>query len=137
MKYLALDIGQTNTGLATTDKTGSICMPYKVIKEKNIKNLAKKIFDIYDELKIDVILVGYPTNIDGTKSNQTQYVDNFLKELKKFINKESIITVDEKYSTIIADTKLKELGLNRKKRSKIIDSSSALLLLKDYLFNLN
>lgn len=131
-KILAIDVGQSVTGLATTDKTGTIPMPYKNIKEKNVKNLAKRIFQIYTDLNINLILIGYPLNLNNTKSEQTLYVESFAKELEKLVDPDSLKFVDEKYSTIIANRNLKDIGLNRKQRSKIIDSNSALVLLQEY-----
>ncbi len=135
MKYLAIDVGQARTGLAVTDSMGIVPVPYKTVKEKNIKILVKIISEIINEIKVDKVLVGYPLSIDNTKSNQTKYVDLFIKELKKIIDENIIEKVDEKYSSFVAESLLKDVGLNRKKRSKKVDEISALVILKSYLQN--
>lgn len=133
MKYLSIDYGKSRTGLAVTDSKGKIVIPYKTITEKNLDNLIKIIKQTVKELKIEKIIIGYPLNVNNTKSAQTLCVDEFISKLKTNINEIAIEIFNEKYSSNSADFLLKNMGLNRKERAKRIDEISALVILKNYL----
>ncbi|HOK41325.1 MAG TPA: Holliday junction resolvase RuvX [bacterium] len=133
MKYLGIDLGKNKTGLSVSDKTEKIVVPYKTLKINDKSLLLKEILKIINELKIERVVIGYPLNINGTKSEQTKYIEEFANELQKNIGEKKVILYNEKYTTINADLILKEFVDSRKKRSKKLDEISALIILRDYL----
>jgi putative Holliday junction resolvase len=72
--------------------------------------------------------------MDGTKSSSTDQVEHFTRRLKKNLAP-GITTqyIDERLSSFEADEELKSLQPNYKKRKKIIDSMSALMILRRFM----
>ncbi len=97
-------------------------------KEQDIHHI-KKLIPEYD---IDKIIIGYPLNMNGTKNKITLQVENFIKHIKKKINIETEF-VDERLTSFEAEEVLKSHQPNYKKRKQILDSISALIILKSYM----
>ena len=67
MKYLGLDLGTKTLGIAMSDKTGTIATSYKVLKHNdNYQILINQLKDIINDYKIDIIVLGFPKNMDNT-----------------------------------------------------------------------
>jgi len=136
MKILAIDFGLKRIGIAIGDTTLNTSIPINPIlcqgKEKDIVKI-KNLIRQYD---INKIVIGYPLNMDGTKSQFTIQTENFNKNLTKKI---AIATelVDERLSSFEAEEILKTLYKDYKKRKKFLDSMSALIILRDYMEELN
>ena len=79
MKILALDIGDRWTGVAISDPLGILPRPYDTFKSSElIVQLQKTITKEY----ISTIVVGLPTTLRGTESEQTKKVRDTVDELK-------------------------------------------------------
>lgn len=80
MKILALDIGDRWTGVAISDPLGIITRPYDTFKTTELlpsleKTIAKE--------RISIIVVGLPTTMRGTESEQTKKIIALHDELRK------------------------------------------------------
>ena len=80
MKILALDIGDRWTGVAISDPLGILPRPYDTIKTTELFTSLEQI--IMKE-HISTIVVGLPTTLRGTESEQTKKVLSMTEELKK------------------------------------------------------
>ena len=79
MKILALDIGDRWTGVAISDPLGILPRPYDTCKTADLYTFLEKI--ILKEY-ISTIVVGLPTTMRGTESDQTKKVIAMTEELK-------------------------------------------------------
>ena len=70
MIILSVDYGDTRTGIAVCDKTEFLASPVTVITEKETEPLIEKITDIAREKKAELIVVGLPVNMDGTRGDR-------------------------------------------------------------------
>ena len=132
MRYLGLDLGKKSLGLAISDRTGTIATFYKNIRYENEENLIKKLIEIINKENIDKLVLGYPKNMDNSEGFRTEETKEFKQKLEKQIDKE-IILQDERLSTRMAESVLIDADLSRKKRKKVIDGLSAVVILKAYL----
>jgi len=136
MRIIALDYGKARIGIAITDISKTIAYPLKVIKTKDsLEKTAESILESLSSYLKDteLIIIGLPLHMDGSLSLMAIDIKKFAAILSKKTNI-PIKFIDERFSTKIAETDLKEnLKLNRKKRSKIIDSTSACVLLRTLL----
>ncbi len=132
MKYLGLDLGKKSLGLAISDRTGTIATFYKNIRYENEENLIKELIEIINKENIDKLVLGYPKNMDNSEGFRTEETKEFKQKLEKQIDKE-IILQDERLSTRMAESVLIDADLSRKKRKKVIDGLSAVVILKAYL----
>jgi len=83
MMILAIDFGQKRMGFAIGDTSIKSAVPINQINRKDLKLDIGHIKNIIYEYDIERIIIGYPLNMDGTKSQITEKVENFSKLLKK------------------------------------------------------
>lgn len=132
MKYLGLDLGKKSLGVAISDKTGLIATFYKNIRYEDESKLIEEIIQIINKEEVDKIVLGYPKNMDNSEGFRAQETKDFMKKLENKVDKE-IILQDERLSTRMAESVLINADISRKKRKKVIDGLSAVVILKSYL----
>jgi len=134
MKILAIDFGMKRMGFAIGNPTINTASPIDPIAYKNTNQALEHIKQLISEYDITQILIGYPLNMDGTKSSSTEQVEHFTRRLKKTIA-QGITThyVDERLSSFEAEEELKPFQANYKKRKKVLDSMSALMILRRFM----
>lgn len=129
---LSIDYGLKRIGLAISDESRSFAFPYNVIENKNFSFILSIIKKVINEKEIDLIIVGFPLNMDSTESSMTKKVLDFVKKIQEEI-KIPIETIDERLSSFAASENLKDRGLTAKKLKEHIDVEAARLLLEEYL----
>lgn len=132
MRYLGLDLGKKSLGLAISDKTGTIATFYKNIRYEDENKLIQELIEIIKKEQIDKLVLGYPKNMDNSEGFRAQETNEFKQKLEDKIDKE-IILQDERLSTRLAESVLINADISRKKRKKVIDGLSAVIILKSYL----
>lgn len=138
-RILGIDYGMARIGLAISDERKIIATPWKVLHtEKKVEQTALKLTQELEthtkELQyfLETIVVGFPFMMDGRVGFIADEVKNFIDELQKFIST-PIVKWDERLSSVQAERSLMESSLSRKRRSKIIDTVSAVIILQSYL----
>ena len=81
MKILALDIGDRWVGVAISDPLGILPRPYDTCKASELIIFLEKTIP---KENIKTIVVGLPTTLSGTESEQTKKVIAVTDELKAF-----------------------------------------------------
>ncbi len=132
MRYLGLDLGAKSLGIALSDQTGTIASFYKNIKFTDQNKMLEELKEIIAKEQPDKIILGYPKNMDNSEGERAKETKKFKETLAKIYNQE-IILEDERLTTKVATQTLIEADLSRKKRKKIIDGVSAVLILQSYL----
>ena len=132
MRYLGLDLGKKTLGLAISDRTGLIASFYKSIRYENEDKLISELKDIIKREKIDILVLGLPKNMDNSEGFRAIETLEFKEKLEQEIDKD-IVLQDERLSTRMAENVLIDADLSRKKRKKIIDGVSAVVILQSYL----
>lgn len=132
MKILAIDFGLKWMGFAVGNTELRTAHPIRSIIRKKLHNDLETIRDLIDEYDIRKIVVGYPLNMDGTESDMSRAVDEFVEFLKKHIDFD-IQLVDERLTSFEAEEMLKPLEPDYVKRKKSKDSVSAMVILNTYL----
>jgi putative Holliday junction resolvase len=80
MKILALDIGDRWTGVAISDPLGILPRPYDTTKTTELFTFLEKTIT---KERISTIVVGLPTTLRGTESDQTKKVLAMTENLKQ------------------------------------------------------
>ena len=124
MKILAVDYGDSHTGLAVCDPGEVLATPLKPqIEEKAMPKVAAKICEAAQEQQAGLIVVGLPRNMDGTEGARAKK----SRRLAELVEQESGLPVrmwDERQTTITAAGFLSESGTFGKKRKAILDAVS-------------
>lgn len=132
MRYIGLDLGTKTLGVAISDKTGIIASFYDSFRYDSEEELLEKIKSIIEKEKVDVIVLGLPKNMNGSLGFRAQDTISFGDKLKSFVNKE-VVLQDERLTTRVATDVLVNADVSRKKRKKVIDGVSAVVILQSYL----
>ena len=132
MRYLGLDLGTKSLGIAISDRTGLIASFYKSIRYDSLDILLNDLKEIIEVENVDKIVLGYPKNMDNSEGFRAQETVEFKDKLESLVNKE-VILEDERLSTCLAESVLISADLSRKKRKKVIDGVSAVVILQSYL----
>ena len=134
MRILGIDYGDSRVGVAITDSLGYTAQGLETITHNgNDKIVLRRLDEILSEYEVDIIVVGMPYNMDGTKTIRAEVTEKFLHKLKCKYNKIKIETVDERLTTVAAHKTMNFLDINKHKKRSIVDTISAVYILETYM----
>lgn len=136
MRILALDVGDKTIGTAVSDELLLTAQGIGVIKRTSWERDINSLKSTIAEYQADVILVGFPKNMNGTIGPRGEAVQQFVQHLEQDIPGYRIILWDERLSTAGAERALIAADVRREKRRKIIDKMAAVFILQGYLDSL-
>jgi putative Holliday junction resolvase len=93
---------------------------------RKIKEVIDKYGDISD------IVIGLPISLSGKKGIQAEKVEKFAGTLEASFTM-PVRMIDERLSTAESTKKMREAGLDSRKIRGIIDETSAMAILQNYL----
>lgn len=131
MKYLGMDLGTKRLGLAIST-SGVLTTPYKLISFKTYEEARDEVIKIIEKEKITCLILGLPKNMDNSMGFASQRSLNFKKLLEEKCSL-PVNLVDERLSTVEAESILIENNYSRAKRKNVIDELSACIILDTYL----
>ncbi|MFZ9023645.1 MAG: Holliday junction resolvase RuvX [Planctomycetota bacterium] len=131
MRYLAIDHGQKRTGLAISDASETLVSPHSVIETASEEELLRRISDVLVAEGIDAIVVGLPINMDGTESDRSRKVRQFVLAMQELTDK-PVHLHDERLSSFEAGYLVGDLELTRKKKKKRLDAIAAASILRSF-----
>ncbi|MES2630469.1 MAG: Holliday junction resolvase RuvX [Patescibacteria group bacterium] len=124
---IGLDVGEKRIGVAVADGSVRIAVPFTTIEVDGSEIQA--IAELAIKEDAEAFIVGYPRNQKGEVTAQTDYVENFAKQLEDIGPK--IIFQDESLTSVIAEQRLID---QKKPYSKgDIDAQAASIILQDYV----
>ena len=132
MIILSVDYGDKRTGIAVCDKLEMLASPVCVINEWNPEALAEKIVSVACEKKAEMIVVGLPKNMDGSKGFRAEACEN-LGELIASRTEIPVSFWDERLTTVSAHRILSENNVRGKKRKNVVDAVAAEIILQDFI----
>jgi len=132
LRILGLDVGEVLIGVAVSDPSEIIAQGLDSIRRVNLKKDVEIIKNLVNEHEAGKLVVGLPKMMSGEIGIQAQKVLAFVESLKKTIEI-PIIMWDERLTTVSANKVLIEADMSRKKRKKVADKLSAILILQGYL----
>lgn len=129
MKLIALDVGTKRIGIAKADSKVRIAIPYSAVEVDGSE--FQKIASLARAWDIDSFVIGLPRNSQGQETEQSRYVRQFARDLKKIIPGAKICFQDESLTSVEAEKRLKNCKKGYKKGD--IDSEAATIILQDFL----
>lgn len=132
MNVLGIDFGDSRTGVAISDSLCKLAQPLCTIESKNSAETAAKVAELANENNVTEIVIGLPKNMDGTLGFRAEATQNFGNQLSK-LHPAKITYLDERLTTISASGYLNQCNVRGKKRKKIIDMVSSVIILQNYL----
>ncbi len=132
MSVIAIDPGRARHGVAVSGPLGISIKPLAPVRARDEAAAVKAIASIAEEREAELIVVGLPVNMDGSEGFSTRWSRKLGTALAKATGIE-IVYWDERLTTEEAARYLRESGLSGSKRRKMIDSQSAIVILRSYL----
>lgn len=132
MKILAVDYGDTRTGIAVSDRTEFLATPVATITERNAQRLAQKVADAVKEQGAELIVVGLPINMNGTRGPRAEKCEAFAQMLRELVEC-PVEMWDERSTTVTAHNILNTTNVRGKARKAVVDTVAATIILESYL----
>ena len=138
VRILGVDVGRVRIGLAISDPSATLARPLTTLTvdggyEKASERVSEQIQRLADEDEgLSAIVVGVPTRLDGSASDQTLQVMRFIAALR---SKTSIPIHEEgeRLTSREAESRLAIRERDWRRRKERIDAAAAAIILQDYL----
>lgn len=132
MRMMAVDYGDSRTGVAFCDEMEMLASPFCVINERYAPKLIEKLKEIAVEQKAKQIVVGLPRNMDGSygyRCDECRRLGDSLSEATGL----PVVYQDERLTTVMAHEVLSANNVRGAKRKKQVDAVSAVMILQLYI----
>jgi putative Holliday junction resolvase len=131
-RILAIDYGNKRVGLAVTD-------PLRIIATRLTTVAANDIWvflaDYFSREEVELVLVGYPKQLNNEPSEAIRYINPFLKKFQQVYMDMPVKLMDERFTSQMAFQTMIDAGVKKKDRQNkaTIDGVSATIILQSYL----
>lgn len=130
-RILALDIGDARIGVAVSDPARIIASPVEVIHRVGWGPDVRRVCELCAQYDTELVLSGWPLNMDGTAGFQSEKVRLFCEQLEKAgLN---VFYQDERLTTVTAEHALLEGNMHRRERRQTVDKVAAAVILQQWL----
>lgn len=131
-RALGIDFGTRRIGLALSDPTGTLASPLPFLENSGLPEVTARLKELIRTHGIQTVVVGLPRNMDGTYGPSAEKVREFIAQIQPHLSAQ-IVPLDERLTTAQASRDLSQMGLKQRELRKKIDSSSAALILQQFL----
>ena len=132
MTVMAIDYGDAHTGIAISDRTGTIAGFSTTIDAYRAEQVADAIVRLVREHEVEELVLGYPKNMDGTLGWRAEECSEIGEKIKEATSL-PVVMWDERCTTVSAHTALNFTDTRGKKRKNVVDAVAAVIILEDYL----
>ncbi len=132
-RIIAIDYGKKRTGIAVTD-------PLRIIANGLATVSTPELYVFLQEYiqreKVDLIVMGKPTQLSGKPSENMGRVEQFVLRWKKAYPSVPIEYYDERFTSALAHQAMISGGVKKKVRRQdkgLVDEISATIILQDFM----
>lgn len=131
-RILAIDYGRKRTGLAVSDTLQIIANGLTTVPSHQLLDFLKK---YTSGEQVEKIVIGLPKQMSGELSESMEYINPFVRQLKKALPDIPVEFVDERFTSVLAQRAMIDGGLKKKDRQNkaLVDEISATIILQSYL----
>ncbi len=131
-RIIAIDYGLKRTGLAVTDTLRIIASALDTVETKG---LVKYLQAYVAREQVDGFVVGLPMDLANNPTDATAAVRAFVTDLKKRFPAQWVETVDERFTSRMAQRTMLDSGKGRMARRErgALDRISATIILQSWL----
>jgi len=128
---LAIDVGSVRIGIASCDPGGILATPLTTVQRG--KGDLEEIARLCAERAAIEVVVGLPTGLSGKAGKAEEQARAFASDLAAVIVPVPVRLVDERFTTTLAHSALREGGQDARKRRTTVDRAAAAFLLQSAL----
>ena len=131
-RIVGIDYGRKRVGVAITDPLQIVAQGITTVNSAEIIEYLKNYFA---KEQVDLVVVGYPRQMNNMPSDGARFVQEFLNRMKKVFPEMPLITVDERFTSKIATRAILDSGAKKSDRmnKELVDMVSASIILQSYL----
>lgn len=131
-RVLSIDYGKKRVGLAVTDPLKIIATRLTTVATDDIWTY---LADYFAREEVDLVLVGYPMQLNNEPSEAIRYINPFLKKFRQIYKDMPLQQMDERFTSKMAFQTMIDAGVKKKDRQnkETIDGVSATIILQSYL----
>src|SRR5690606_36727878 len=128
------DYGDSRRGIAISDALMYTAQGIETIKwSRGIEEPLKRISELVEEYKVNKFVLGFPKNMNGTVGPRGEKTIEFARLLEESIEGIEVILWDERLTTVAANRAMREIGVKKNNKKKLIDQIAAVYILQGYL----
>ncbi|MBR5158695.1 MAG: Holliday junction resolvase RuvX [Bacteroidaceae bacterium] len=131
-RILAIDFGTKRTGIAVTDPLRIVPGGLKTVATHELNAF---LADYFSKESVDVVVVGYPTNMNGEESASMKQIRPFVDKLIKQYPDKKVVMFDERFTSVIAQRAILDSGIGRmaRRNKALVDEVSATIILESFM----
>lgn len=131
-RILAIDYGTKRTGIAVTDVLRIVPGGLATVATHQLPEFLASYFA---REQVDIIVVGYPTNMNGEDSASMKQIRPFVEKLRKQYPDKQVVSFDERFTSVIAQRAIIEAGIHKmaRRNKALVDEVSATIILESYM----
>jgi len=129
---MAFDFGLKRIGVAVGDRETRIAHPLETIAEEANAARFGRIQALIEEWRPHALVVGLPLSLAGEEHELSKRCRRFAHQLHGRFGL-PVELVDERLTSVVAETRLQEAGVGGRERKAVLDSVAAQEILQSYL----
>ena len=131
-RILAIDYGTRRTGLAVSDPLRIIAGALATVETKQLE---RYLADYFAKNDVDIIVLGKPTQMNGSPSQTMRYIEPLAGRLRHAYPDKEVVLYDERFTSVLAHRTMMESGIGRQARrdKALVDRISATIILQSYM----
>ena len=131
-RLLGLDVGDRRIGLAVSIPPGSLILPAGYIQRRNRRADIAAVLDAAGSRDAVAIIVGMPYDAQGRAGEQARKIQSLVRALERAAEI-PVLTVDESYTSVAAESELRQAEPNQPPSPGDIDSAAAAAILRRFI----
>lgn len=131
-RIAAVDYGKKRVGIALADPLRMFAQP---VGTYDPRTAVEQLDRIRAEQGLETVVVGWPLMPDGSEGEATRRVQEYVNRLRNALPGVDVVRWDERYTSEIASTLMRESRPRRRPRKQegSHDAAAAAVILQDYL----
>jgi putative Holliday junction resolvase len=132
-RVLGIDHGERRLGLAAGDTDIGVATGLPTITWNGKKDLRSRLLAVIEEQEPELVIVGYPLLMDGTRGERCEAVDAFVRLLTGWSGL-PVVRTDERLTSVEAERIGMEAGRSERqtRAGGLVDRAAAVLLLQNW-----
>jgi putative Holliday junction resolvase len=128
---IALDVGTKTIGIAVSDPSRRFVLPVRTLARQGVAKDAAALTGLCREKATAQVVVGLPLTPDGEEGRSAR----LARQVGEALAAQGLTVAyqDERYSTVEAEWRLREAGMDGRARKGVIDAAAAVVILEDWL----
>ena len=138
-RRLGIDVGDVRVGVAMSDPDGLLATPVETIARATGRRGTDgadidRLVELAEELEVVEIVIGLPLMLDGEPGTSARKAGDVAFRLRRRLGESVRIRMaDERMTTVLAQSRLHQAGVDVKGGRRIIDQAAAVEILQSWL----